>query len=124
MKELQQKYVNKTIFEVVSNGSKMDIQRAVRRIEENCELLFDDPVELSGKRRYTFSTSEGEEVAEMILRSLLKIESFRIAEFQISRPDLETIFLRATKKNWEEKDYLGRKENPSLPPHPAINYEK
>ena len=77
MKELQQKYVNKTIFEVVSNGSKMDIQRAVRRIEENCELLFDDPVELSGKRRYTFSTSEGEEVAEMILRSLLKIESFQ-----------------------------------------------
>jgi ABC-2 type transport system ATP-binding protein len=124
MKELQQKYVNKTNFEIVSIGSKIEIQKAIRRIEENCELLFDDPVELSGKRRYTFSTSEGEEVAEMILRSLLKIESFKISEFQISRPDLETIFLRATKKNWEEKDYLGRKENRPLPRHPAINYGK
>ena len=32
-----------------------------------------------------------------------------INEFQIEKPDLETIFLRATKKNWEENDLLGKK---------------
>ena len=35
--------------------------------------------------------------------------NLRIFEFQIEKPDLETIFLRATKKNWEENDLLGKK---------------
>ncbi len=121
MNELQKRYVNKTIFEVVSSGRKIDLQRAVRKVEEDCELLQDDPVELAGKRRYTFSTDKGEDVAEDILRSLLRQENFRVAEFQVSRPDLETIFLRATKKNWQEKDYLGRKSKSNIQPrHPAI----
>ena len=51
-----------------------------------------------------------EKKAEEILRELIKDEQLSISEFQISRPDLETIFLRATKKNWEEQDYLGRKK--------------
>ena len=121
MNELQKRYVNKTIFEVVSSGRKIDLQRAVRKVEEDCELLQDDPVELAGKRRYTFSTDKGEDVAEDILRFLLRQENFRVAEFQVSRPDLETIFLRATKKNWQEKDYLGRKSKSNIQPiHPAI----
>ncbi len=33
----------------------------------------------------------------------------RVFEFQIERPDLQTIFLRATKKNWEKNDLLGKK---------------
>jgi len=38
----------------------------------------------------------------------LENKDFEISEFQICRPDLETIFLRATKQNWKEKDLLGR----------------
>ena len=41
-------------------------------------------------------------VAETILKHLMGIPELRVFEFQIERPDLETIFLRATKKNWEE----------------------
>ena len=37
--------------------------------------------------------------------------NLRIFEFQIEKPDLETIFLRATKKNWEENDLLGKKKS-------------
>jgi ABC-type uncharacterized transport system ATPase subunit len=65
---------------------------------------------VSLKNRFTFCTTQGEEKAEEILRELIKDEQLSISEFQISRPDLETIFLRATKKNWEEQDYLGRKK--------------
>ena len=110
LRQLQGEFINKTVFEIVADGNRMELQRAIRTIDENCELIQDDPVEVTGKRRFTFSTDKGGEVAEKILRRLLGIEQFKITEFQITRPDLETIFLRATKKNWEDQDYLGRKK--------------
>ena len=110
LRQLQEEFINKTVFEIVADGNRMELQRAIRTIDENCELIQDDPVEVTGKRRFTFSTNKGGEVAEKILRRLLGIEQFKITEFQITRPDLETIFLRATKKNWEDQDYLGRKK--------------
>jgi len=108
MTELQEMFINKTIFEIVTTENKIDIHRTIRLIEPNCELIHDDQIEKSQKSRYTFSISEGESKAEEILRKLIKNEELSISEFQISRPDLETIFLRATKKNWEIQDYLGR----------------
>ena len=108
MNDLQKMFINKTVFEIVSSDSKIDLQKAIRRIDQSCELLYDDPVEVLSKRRFTFSTNRGEEKAEEILRALIKNEELSISEFQISRPDLETIFLRANKKNWEVQDYLGR----------------
>jgi ABC-2 type transport system ATP-binding protein len=108
--DLQKKFVNKTIFEIVATSKKIDIQKEVRKLDASCELLQDDPVEVSGKRRFTFSTDQGEQIAEKIVRSLLYECDLRISEFQISRPDLETIFLRATKKNWDKKDFLIRKK--------------
>jgi hypothetical protein len=87
----------------------------IRKIDETCELIQDDPVEVTGKRRFTFSTERGTDVAETILKRLLEVDAFRISEFQITRPDLETIFLRATKKNWEDQDFLGRnKKRPKV----------
>ena len=50
----------------------------------------------------------GELIAENVLRHLMTKTNLRIFEFQIAS-DLETIFLRATKKNWEEKDLLSKK---------------
>lgn len=108
--DLQKKFVNKTIFEIVATSKKIDIQKEVRKLDASCELLQDDPVEVSGKRRFTFSTDQGEQIAEKIVKSLLHECDLRISEFQISRPDLETIFLRATKKNWDKKDFLIRKK--------------
>ena len=108
--DLQKKFVNKTIFEIVATSKKIDIQKEVRKLDASCELLQDDPVEVSGKRRFTFSTDQGEQIAEKIVKSLLFDCDLRISEFQISRPDLETIFLRATKKNWDKKDFLIRKK--------------
>ena len=57
-----------------------------------------------------FSCNENKETVELILRKLLEVKDFEISEFQICRPDLETIFLRATKQNWQEKDLLGRRK--------------
>ncbi len=108
MNDLQKMFINQTVFEIVSTDNRIDLHRAIRQIDPNCELLHDEPVEISHKTRYTFSTAEGENKAEEIVRSLVQNLQLKISEFQISRPDLETIFLRATKKNWEEQDYLGR----------------
>jgi ABC-2 type transport system ATP-binding protein len=112
--ELQKEFINNTVFEIVAHGNRIDLQRVIRKIDESCELVQDDPVEVTGKRRFTFSTEKGSEVAESILRRLLEVEQFKVSEFQITRPDLETIFLRATKKNWEDQDLLGRKKTRPL----------
>jgi ABC-2 type transport system ATP-binding protein len=112
--ELQKEFINNTVFEIVAHGNRIDLQRVIRKIDESCELVQDDPVEVTGKRRFTFSTEKGSEVAENILRRLLEVEQFKVSEFQITRPDLETIFLRATKKNWEDQDLLGRKKKRPL----------
>ena len=112
--ELQNEFINNTVFEIVAQGNRIDLQRVIRRIDETCELVQDDPVEVTGKRRFTFSTERGSEIAENILRRLLEVEQFKVSEFQITRPDLETIFLRATKKNWEDQDFLGRKKKRPL----------
>ncbi len=105
---LQKRFINKTIFEIVALGDKINIQKRVRLVDSSCELLHDDPVETSGKRRFIFSTNNGENVAEEIVKKLVQDSSFRIFEFQISRPDLETIFLRATKENWDKSDSIVR----------------
>lgn len=106
--ELQKEFINKTVFEVVALSNRIDIHKKVRVLDDSCELLQDEPVEINGKRRFIFSTEKGEVLAEEILRHLLKDVSLRIFEFQITKPDLETIFLRATKKNWEESDLLAK----------------
>jgi ABC-2 type transport system ATP-binding protein len=102
--DLQERFVNKTIFEIVALASKINIQKKVRLIDSSCELVQDDPVETSGKRRFLFSTNKGEYIAEEIIKKLVEDDKINVFEFQISRPDLETIFLRATKENWEKND--------------------
>jgi ABC-2 type transport system ATP-binding protein len=111
---LQKRFINKTIFEIVALGDKINIQKRVRLVDPSCELLQDDPVETSGKRRFIFSTNNGENVAEEIVKRLVHDSSFRIFEFQISRPDLETIFLRATKENWHKSDSIVRAKTNNL----------
>ena len=109
LNELQEEFINRTIFEVIALTDRMSLQKSVREIDQTCELLQDEPVDVSGKKRFIFSTEKGEVVVEAILRYLVKIPDLRVFEFQIERPDLETIFLRATKKNWEENDLLGKR---------------
>ena len=109
LNELQEEFINRTIFEVIALTDRMSLQKSVREIDQTCELLQDEPVDVSGKKRFIFSTEKGEVVLEAILRYLVKIPDLRVFEFQIERPDLETIFLRATKKNWEENDLLGKR---------------
>jgi ABC-2 type transport system ATP-binding protein len=111
MNELQRLFINKTIFEIVSSNNRIELHKAIRRVDTSCELISDDSVDIAQKSRFTFSTLNGEEKAEEILREIIKDERISISEFQISRPDLETIFLRATKKNWETQDYLGRRKH-------------
>jgi ABC-2 type transport system ATP-binding protein len=105
---LQERFVDKTVFEIVALGDKISLQKKVRFVDSSCELIHDDPVETSGKRRFIFVTSNGEHKAEQIVRSLVEDTNLRIFEFQITRPDLETIFLRATKENWENTENKNR----------------
>jgi len=104
--DLQKTFVDKTIFEIVTKGNKIEVQRKIREIDITCELILDDLVDVTGKRRFSFSTLNGEKSAEKIIRHLFNAKELNVSEFHISRPDLETIFLRATKKNWEEKTLI------------------
>ena len=109
LNRLQEKFITKTKFEVVAKTRKINIKKSIRSIDESCELITDDPVDLTGKRRFVFTTDKGEETAVTIIRHLVNQENFKIFEFQINRPSLESIFLRATKENWDYFDSLERK---------------
>ena len=87
--------------------------KGLEKIEPKCELIVNEPVEASGKKGLCLGCNENKETVELILRKLLEVKDFEISEFQICRPDLETIFLRATKQNWQEKDLLGRRKKKS-----------
>ena len=52
--DLQERFLSKTVFEIVALGDKIEIQKLVRHIDLNCELLFDDPVETTGKEDLFF----------------------------------------------------------------------
>ena len=114
LSNLQEKFLQSISFEIVSKATKIELQRSVREMDPDCELLNEDPVEVTGKRRFTFNCPKGQQAVELILRNLLENKDFEISEFQICRPDLETIFLRATKQNWKEKDLLGRGKFPDI----------
>ena len=63
LNQLQKEFINRTIFEVVALTNRMSLQKSVREIDETCELLQDEPVDVSGKKRFIFSTEKGEVVA-------------------------------------------------------------
>ncbi len=106
--ELQKAFIQKTKFEIVAKTEKIDIQNIIRTVDSSCELISVDPVDLNGKRRFVFSTDNGEDHAEHIIRSLFSQSLFKIFEFIITKPNLETIFLKATKQNWDKKDLINR----------------
>ena len=57
--DLQKEFINSTVFEIVAFGNRIDIQRVIRKIDDTCELIQDDPVEVTGKRRFTFPRKKG-----------------------------------------------------------------
>ena len=106
---ITKKFINKTVFEIVAFQQDKDLHKRIRDIDPNCELIQDEPVDVSGRKRFIFSTEMGELIAENVLRHLAKPKTnLKIFEFQIAS-DLEAIFLRATKKNWEEKICLAKR---------------
>lgn len=100
--DLQEEYVDETVFEVVAAGPREVIEKATYGADPSCELKEEGPPEASGHRRYVFATKNGESAAEASLRALVGDEQTLTREFSLCRPDLESIFLKATKRSWEE----------------------
>ena len=54
LKQLQSEFVNKTVFEIVTTTNRIDLHRRIREVDDSCELLQDEPVEVTGKKRFIF----------------------------------------------------------------------
>ena len=109
LNELQNQFIDDVIFEVVSNASRIEMQKTILKIDPTSQIIQEEPIENSGKRKYIFS-SKNKSNEDSILQNLLFIKEMQISEFRVAKPDLETIFLKATKRNWEIQDLLGRKK--------------
>jgi len=109
LNELQDQFIDDVIFEVVSNASRIEMQKTILKIDPTSQIIQEEPIENSGKRKYIFS-SKNKSNEDSILQDLLFIKEMQISEFRVAKPDLETIFLKATKRNWEIQDLLGRKK--------------
>jgi len=109
LNELQDQFIDDIIFEVVANASRIEMQKKIVNIDPTSQIIQEEPIENSGKRKYIFS-SKNKNNKETILQELISIKEMQISEFRVAKPDLETIFLKATKRNWEIQDLLGRKK--------------
>jgi len=109
LNELQNQFIDDVIFEVVANASRIEMQKTILKIDPTSQIIQEEPIENSGKRKYIFS-SKNKSNEDSILQDLLFIKEMQISEFRVAKPDLETIFLKATKRNWEIQDLLGRKK--------------
>ena len=100
--KLQAEYIDKTVLEIVAGGERKIIERAVRKVDPGSELTEESPADATGRRRFSFTTSRDKAGAEEVLRVLVADDALQMYEFVLARPDLETIFLKATKRSWEE----------------------
>ncbi len=100
--ELQAEYIDKTVLEIVASGGQEIIEKVVRQVDPDCELTEESPADAMGRKRFSFSTSQDETGAEAVLRTLVANDTTQVHEFVLARPDLEAIFLKATKRSWEE----------------------
>lgn len=120
LQELQDQFIHDVIFEVVSNASRIEMQKTMLKIDPTSQIIQEEPIENSGKRKYIFS-SKNKSTKDTILQELILIKEMQISEFRVAKPDLETIFLKATKRNWEIQDLLGQK-NKNQPTSTNILY--
>ena len=112
---------NRLIVGVAENSGKNPLfsleerlemaQEQISKMQQSGEIKQDIQVESFTGLLTDFAHKNS---ARMIIRGLRAVADFEY-EFQMAstnrrlKPDLETIFLRATKKNWEENDLLGKK---------------
>jgi ABC-2 type transport system ATP-binding protein len=104
LQELQAEYLDNTVFEVVAGGERSVIEKIAKDIDPLCELTDESPTDATGRKRFSFSTPQGESSAESILKALVAQSVTQTREFTMARPDLESIFLKATKRSWEQTD--------------------
>ena len=112
--DLQKEFINSTVFEIVAFGNRIDIQRVIRKIDDTCELIQDDPVEVTGKRGSLSPRKKGVSSRKAFSSNSLKSINSGCPNFK-SQTRLGNDILRATKKNWEDQDFLGRnKKRPKI----------
>jgi len=109
LNELQNQFIHDIIFEIVSQAPRIEMQKTIFNIDPTSQVIQEEPIESSGKRKYTFS-SKNKDIIDTILHDLVLMKEMQVSEFRVAKPDLETIFLKATKRNWEIQDLLGRKK--------------
>tara|TARA_Y100000588_G_C13569382_1_gene633934 strand:- start:65 stop:490 length:426 start_codon:yes stop_codon:yes gene_type:complete len=104
LQELQSEYLDKTVFEVVAGGDRSVIEKIAKDIDPLCELTNESLADATGRKRFSFCTQQGESSAQSILKALVAQNVTQTREFIMARPDLESIFLKATKRSWEQTD--------------------
>jgi len=100
--ELQSEYVESISIEIVSDSDPKAIEQIVQETCPDSKLTEKSPKDSLGQRQLSFEIKGSSSQAKKILVSLVKNDSVEICEFTSSKPDLESIFLKATRRSWEE----------------------
>jgi len=100
--ELQSEYVESISIEIVSDSDPKAIEQIVQETCQDNKLTEKSPKDSLGQRRLSFEIKGSSTQAKKILVSLVKNDSVEIFEFTSSKPNLENIFLKATRRSWEE----------------------
>ena len=105
------KKLKKDHFYKITNPTKLNddfIEGLISELDENKRYFLKQEVEAFEIKNAQYDKKSFNVELAFEVINLYQQRLYEVSEFQISRPDLETIFLRATKQNWQEKDFLGR----------------
>ena len=104
--ELQSEYLEVISVDVVSDSDPELIAEIFQKNCQNSKLTEKSPQDSLGQRRLSFEIKGDSSYAKKILVSLVENNSVEICEFTHSKPNLENIFLKATRRSWEDSDNI------------------
>tara|TARA_Y100001934_G_C12312689_1_gene755760 strand:- start:652 stop:1704 length:1053 start_codon:yes stop_codon:yes gene_type:complete len=102
--ELQSEYVEKISVVIISGSNPDVIEQIVKETCNGSKLIEKSPKDSLGQQRLSFDIKGDYTNAKKILVALVENDSVEICEFSHSKPNLESIFLKATKRSWKMAD--------------------
>ena len=101
--ELRREFFPGRCYELVAAGDDTAVKSAVSELGLEAKLSPSEGVgDLDpAARAYRIVTTREEDLSEVIVARLSRLENLRLQAFRLNRPTLEDIFLAATRRSWD-----------------------
>ena len=98
---LRKEFIAKEKYRVVLKSKPEEFKKALSEVSAEAELL-ESQESANGYFEYLIQDSEGANLGGDLISKLSKIDSYALKEVAFCKPNLEDIFMAATRRSWEQ----------------------